>query len=570
MRRTAPLLPAAWLLATCLALLVAGGQPLPGDLATAQVLGGLSPTAGVLTQLGSAAVVLPVLALLCLLRGRTLGLRAAAPVAVLVAVQGLEAVLTGPLVRAEPMGLGTVSSGQTLTAVLGWGLCALQVPALRSRALLVGAGVGAVVGLSRVGLAQHWGSDVLVGGLLGFLALQVAQACLPTRAAVRAPRVASIPAGGSRLLLWARTSPWAWLLPAAAVLVPMVPWLLVPTADRMIDFAVYAGAGQVAGDGGQVYRFRTDPGLPFTYPPLAAVLSEPLSRVPLLLVQLGWTLATLAALVGVARVAMRPVVDRLGLPVVLALLLVSSPVRSHLHFGQVGLFLVLVVSLDLLRPASRVRGWGLGLAAAVKLTPAVFLPWLVVTRSWGRLAGTVAVASGATLLGLLVLWPSSGDYLLHALWDTSRFGSNAWPGNQSVRGALLRSGVPSAELLWLGSVLVLVVVGTVGAARLERSGNRLAAVGVLAAMSVAVSPISWVHHLVWLVLPLAALVAADRGRIAAAWTLLLVVPLPSVAKHLPDGAFTALVMDVQGLTAVAAVLLVPRLVRARTPVRSEA
>lgn len=567
-----------------LSVLAAEGRPLALDRAAQELLDRVDAArlAAVVTLLGSGAVLYPVLAALCLRPARSW--RDGLPVAVLVGAQAVEAVLTGPLPRA---GAGTLSSGHAMTAVLGWGLVARQVPALRSRAVPLALLAGLVVGASRVELRLHWVSDVVAGGLLGLVVLLACAPLttpVPTTGAVppgwrsTVPATARRPRGGHRpgapsaaapvpaapwrrTLRWARTSRSAWSLPAAAALVPLVPLLL--EADRMIDLQVYVGAGSVAADGGAVYALRTRAGLPFTYPPFAAVLAEPLSRLPLLLVQVAWVLATLGALVAVARVAMAPVVARLGLPLVLAGLLVSSPVRSHLRFGQVGVFLVLVVALDLLRPAGRLRGWGLGLAAAVKLTPLVLLPWLLVTGAWRRLVGTVLWAGGASLLGLLVLWPSTGDYLWRALWDTSRFGSNAWPGNQSVRGALLRSGLPepAAGLLWVAAVVLLVVLGTRGAARLERAGDRLAAVGVLAALSVAVSPISWVHHLVWLVLPLSALVAAGRTRLAGAWAVLLVVPLGSVGSALGDGALARLVVDLQGLTAVACVLLLPYAVR---------
>ena len=87
---------------------------------------------------------------------------------------------------------------------------------------------------------------------------------------------------------------------------------------------------------------------------------------------------------------------------------------------------------------------------------------------------------------------------------------------------------------------------------------RLGALGVLAALSIAVSPISWVHHLVFLVLPLSALVDAGRARLAAGWAALLLVSLPSLgAAGLRTGGpelFWQLVINGQGLTAVAAAL----------------
>jgi alpha-1,2-mannosyltransferase len=116
----------------------------------------------------------------------------------------------------------------------------------------------------------------------------------------------------------------------------------------------------------------------------------------------------------------------------------------------------------------------------------------------------------------------------------------------------------TAEKLWLVLAVVLVAVGTYQAWRCERAGNRLAAVGVLAALSIAVSPISWVHHLVWLVLPISALAAAQRWKLVTAWFAVLVVSFPSLG-HAPGWG---LLTDVQGLTAVAAVFLLPYLTRA--------
>lgn len=183
-RLLAPALTATCALALALAIALAGGAPLPGDAAASASLADLAPLAAVLTQLGSLAVVPPVLVAVCARR------RTVAPVVVLLGVQALEAVLSGPLVRAEPMGLGTASSGQTLTAVLGWGLVALQLPG--RRALPVGIGMGALVGLSRTSLEVHWGSDVLVGGLVGLLALRSRRPPWPTCRA-RAPPTARPP-----------------------------------------------------------------------------------------------------------------------------------------------------------------------------------------------------------------------------------------------------------------------------------------------------------------------------------------------------------------------------------------
>lgn len=557
------------LLGLLLCLLATDGRPLAADLAVAQLTSG-GGLARALTQLGSGAVLYPVLVVLAGLAVRR-GVdprRAALPLMVLAGAQAVEAIAFAGLSRPGPSGDPvSVLSGHAMTAALGWGLVAREFGGRVGSALA--GGLAGLAGLTRVALELHWLSDVVAGWLLGLLLLVLAHSWLrlrsgpPSDAPGTVVRPVTLPV--SRWRTWLTTSPWAWSLPAAAGLVALVPTLLAPGTQRMTDLLVYVGAGEVAQSGADVYDFRSAQGAAFVYPPFAALLSEPLSRVPLGLLQVLWAAATLAALVGVARVGMRPVVALLGLPLTLALLLLSSPVRSHLRFGQVGLFLVLLVAADLLR-SSRRPGVGLGLAIAVKLTPAVFLPWLLVQRRFRTLRTAVAVAAGASLLGLVLLWPSTVQYLGHALWSTDRFIPSDVPGNQSVRGMLLRTPLPddAAQLLWLLVALVLAVLATLGARRLEDAGQRLGAVGVLAALSVAVSPISWVHHLVFLALPLAALVGAGRGRLAAGWALVLTVSLPALGTAgLRTGAgwdpLWQLVIDAQGLTAVAAVLLLPRL-----------
>jgi alpha-1,2-mannosyltransferase len=548
------------------------GAPLGTDLAVRDLIGAgeTSDAAGLataVTQLGAGPVLYPVLLALCAWSAaRRRSARELLPMLALAAGQVLELALFATLRRPIPLtgesGLlhTTASSGHSAAAVLGWGLVAWQLGRLlrsspRPRLVwTIALTAGAVVGATRIYLRVHWLSDAVTGIVVGAVLLAVALAALT--ATWRAP---TSPAGVAAKA--ATSQPWVWTIPAAAAALPVVLLLASPPAERLKDLLVYHGAGGTAGAGENLYAFRTTFSMPFTYPPFAALIVEPLSRMPLGVAQTLWTVATLAAVVALAPVALRPVVDKIGLPLTVTALLLSSPVRSHLRFGQVGVFLVLLVALDLLHD-KRWRGWGLGLAIAIKLTPAVFLPWLAVSRTWKRLGGTLAWLVGATVLGLVLLWPSASDYMFRASRDTTRFGANDIPGNQSMRGMLLRlfgpDGAHNAERLWLIAAVVLVAIGTYQAWRCERAGNRLAAVGVLAALSVAVSPISWVHHLVWLTLPIAALAAAGRWRLVAGWFVVLVISFPSLGHALGWG----LVTNVQGLTAVAAVFLLPSLTRA--------
>ncbi|GAA0955127.1 hypothetical protein GCM10009558_072740 [Virgisporangium aurantiacum] len=539
------------------------GAPLDADIAVRDLVAAQDRGDGVrvalaLTQLGAGPVLYPVLLVLCVVTAVRRSAREILPVLALAAGQVLELVLFATLRRPGPEYIleVTFSSGRSAAAVLGWGLVVRQGYRLLSRSPKPGViwatalAVGAVVAGTRVYLGMHWLSDAVAGLIAGSVLLATALAALSS--------VDRLPAPTWRMPAWLKASPWAWTIPAAAAALPIGLLLASPPDQRLKDFLVYHGAGAEAGNGMNLYDFRTVFDMPFTYPPFAALVMEPLSRMPLGLAQALWTLATLAAVVALAPVALRPVVDRIGMPLTVTAILLTSPVRSHLRFGQVGVFLVLLVALDLVQRKG-FKGWGLGLAIAVKLTPAVYLPWLFVSRKGKRLGGTLAWVVGSTVLGLVLLWPSAGDYMFRASRDTTRFGANDIPGNQSVRGMLLRALDPhTAETAWLVLAVLLVAVGTYQAWRCERAGNRLAAVGVLAALSVAVSPISWVHHLVWLVLPISALAAAHRWKLVAAWFAVLVVSFPSLGHGLGWGLLT----NVQGLTARGGVFLLPYLTRA--------
>ncbi len=556
----------AWAVGLTAVVAARNGAPLDADVAVRDLLIAQDRSDGVrvalwVTELGAGPVLYPVLLVLCALTAVRRSPREFLPVLALAAGQVLELVLFATVRRPGPEYIleTTFSSGRSAAAVLGWGLVAWQALRLRktlcdrhSTAIWATAlGMGIVVGTTRVYLGMHWLSDAVAGVVAGAVLLATALAALSS-----ADR---LPVRTWRMPAWLKASPWAWSIPAAAAALPVALLLASPPNQRLKDFLVYHGAGGEAGDGLNLYDFRTVFDMPFTYPPFAALVMEPLSRMPLGLAQALWTVATLAAVVALAPVALRPVVDRIGMPLTVTAILLSTPIRSHLRFGQVGVFLVLLVALDLLHRKG-FKGWGLGLAIAVKLTPAVYLPWLFLSRQWNRFWSTLAWVAGSTVIGLVLLWPSASDYMFRASRDTTRFGANDIPGNQSVRGMLLRAfdNPHTAEKVWLVLAVLLVAVGTYQAWRCERAGNRLAALGVVAALSVAVSPISWVHHLVWLVLPISALAAAGRWKLVTAWFVVLVVSFPSLGTALGWGMLT----DVQGLTAVAAVFLLPYLTRA--------
>ena len=125
------------------------------------------------------------------------------------------------------------------------------------------------------------------------------------------------------------------------------------------DLFVYQYGGRAVLDGLPVYE-SGDPvtGLPFTYPPFAAVLMVPLALLPAWLAAGLWTAASVGALAAVVVLVRRA----LGRPApgwLVALLtagaLALEPVWQNLTFGQVNLLVMLAVLVDL-RPAGRGAG----------------------------------------------------------------------------------------------------------------------------------------------------------------------------------------------------------------------
>lgn len=298
----------------------------------------------------------------------------------------------------------------------------------------------------------------------------------------------------------------------------------VPWRPVMVDLEVYRRAGAVLLQGGDFY---TLPGpLQFLYPPFAAVLAVPLARLPAAVVQIGWTVAGVLALLGVLhRFGLRGwVLSLVGTATVWWV----EPVTETLAFGQLGIFLVALVVLDLV-PGPRVLGPVRGrarllpegvltaLAAAVKLTPAIFGVYLLLVRRT-RAFVTALVTAAVVTLGSAVVAPraSLGFWGRLAHGDTGLGHSIIYYTNQSVMADVVRvlglgSGVAA---LGLALSALVAALGVWAAVRWHHRGDVALAVTLAGVASLLASPVSWLHHFVWVV-PLAlCLVAHARGRAA--------------------------------------------------------
>ncbi|MFF9090107.1 glycosyltransferase 87 family protein [Streptomyces sp. NPDC014991] len=285
----------------------------------------------------------------------------------------------------------------------------------------------------------------------------------------------------------------------------------------MADLLVYRAEGAAAAHGGDLYGFTvTEWRLPATYPPFAALLFVPAAWLPvpvLKAVSLAGNALLLASLVALSsRLASRPLSPaRLCTATAAALWL--EPVFQTLLFGQVNLAVVCLTLWDLTRPpGARARGLALGLAAGVKLTPVLFVVYLLL-RGRRRQAATAAAGLAATvLLGFLLLPAASADFWTRRLYETGRVGKAWIVDNQSLRGLLARAlHDPAPGLAWALPAAAVAVAGLALAGRARRESH-----GVLltAFTALLVCPVSWTHHWVWCVPLLAVLLAEGRTRTA--------------------------------------------------------
>jgi alpha-1,2-mannosyltransferase len=266
----------------------------------------------------------------------------------------------------------------------------------------------------------------------------------------------------------------------------------------------------------------------FTYPPFAALLFAPWQRVfsTVHSVQTVWTIGNLAALIALLVLTLRivkPEMDRktalrLGLLFSLPALLLN-PVVITVDFGQVNLVVTLLVMWDLLSQR-RIGSWqaplgvATGLAAAVKLTPIFFVPYLILTRRT-RGAVTCVVTFVACELGTFLLSPSSSwAYWTHALFKPGRAGNLSYVDDQNLMAAVERLHHGLVSNLTLLPVLATVAAGGLWLAALaHRRSSPMLGLLICAATGLLVSPISWVHHLVWVIPAILWLgLAEDRPR----------------------------------------------------------
>jgi alpha-1,2-mannosyltransferase len=310
----------------------------------------------------------------------------------------------------------------------------------------------------------------------------------------------------------ARALRWALLTLFVAGVVAAHLWY--GNRHQFYDLTIYRQAVNWWLHGHDIYSFTkpdaTQGQLGFTYPPFGAVVLVPFAVLPKGLAIALYSVLTIAALVVTTFWLVRPVARRHGwsLPfaMILALTVISTlePIRETYTFGQINILLAIAVLFDLLILLPRGSKWagvGVGLAAAVKLTPAIFIVYLLVSRRRRAALTAVVTAAAASLLAFALMPRSSWHYWTHTLWDGEGLGNAAYTFNQSIYAMLARFSAPAEpnRLLWIALVLVAVVAGLWRARRAALAGDEVTGLTIAGLVGCLASPITWAHHLYWFV-----------------------------------------------------------------------
>ncbi|MFC5260768.1 glycosyltransferase 87 family protein [Kribbella qitaiheensis] len=313
-----------------------------------------------------------------------------------------------------------------------------------------------------------------------------------------------------------RTTDRRWIVAAilgCAIFVTLGAWAY-GLFDGMIDLQVYRMGGSVLLDRESLYDAQLPgSGLPFTYPPFAAIAMVPLAAVPWGVALVVWTTISVLC-IGLIWRASLPETAWSLLPgqwrerriVVLAALtglsLLLEPVWQTIQFGQINLLLTAMILLDLVRPANaKWRGFWVGVTIGVKLTPLPFLAFLLITKQWRAFRNAVLGLLATMAIGFAVVPNQSWEYWTVVIRNANRVGGLAYTANQSFMGFLSRLGDDASwvEPAWfvLSAVFGLAVLWL--ARRFWLADERVTAISVMALAVLYASPVSWSHHWVWII-----------------------------------------------------------------------
>ncbi|GAB04725.1 putative glycosyltransferase [Gordonia amarae NBRC 15530] len=284
--------------------------------------------------------------------------------------------------------------------------------------------------------------------------------------------------------------------------------------DNQLDLDVYRAGAQTVLDGQKLYDVKLLGQMDYTYAPISIPFFIPFALMSFSAARIVWSAGIIVALYLVIMLSFRVLGRRPSWQVrviagsLVAVVMLLEPVRTTIWYGQINVFLMLLVLADLTRTPdrtgageSRWRGAATGLAAGIKMTPLIFGLYLAIVGRWRAVAGLVAGFAATIVIGFVIMPKAALKFWTARISDSNRVGSPQSVGNQSLRGWLANltgTDTPSTTI-WLVLAVVALGVGMYAAYLAHHRGNELLALTMVGMTGCAVSPMSWGHHWVWFV-----------------------------------------------------------------------
>ncbi len=345
--------------------------------------------------------------------------------------------------------------------------------------------------------------------------------------------------------------------------------------NGLLDLQIYTNSARAWLDGGSLYDY-SDPtfNLSATYPPIGPLLFTSLTPLTADGREVLFTAFNLLALFGcawfVSGLARITPTKRFEWSAwAFAASTVTIPVWLTLRQGQINvlIWLLVLADLDALRRSRRFAGIAIGFATAIKLLPGLFIVWLAVTKRWAAALCSIVAFGIAIGIGWLLAPSDSRSYWTDLLWHSDRVGALGDARNNSALGVIARnfeSGT-GRTALWLCISAAILLVALLRSVKASKANDFLAVAAIVGCATAAISPISWTHHLGFLLVALAAFAlhaTTNRSQLlcAGVWLFLL-----DPAGHGDDAIFST----IRALLVVGAVCFTP-IRNAQPPVQASA
>jgi hypothetical protein len=313
----------------------------------------------------------------------------------------------------------------------------------------------------------------------------------------------------------------------------VVQWVTLTPAALRFDFVNYFGGAQAAAHGTDIYAdFKRSWGteswvVAYIYPPFFALVLAPLTSLGLLTAARIWLLAVQAAFFGSLALIFRihPELSRGGGRLLLLASFGFMPVYLNLKFQQVATVWLLLITAALWAALRRRAGLAsafIAAAASLKVSPIFLIPLFARLGRW-----RVAVLASVMLVVLTVVTmlaaPGSWQFFTVVL-PRIGLGTANWD-NGSIDGLVSRIAQLAPNLFGgatqtvakavIAAAAVIVIGITLWRARpgvADEAWTLRLSVAALMTSTLIVSSVTWQHHLVTLLLPIATSIAWITAR----------------------------------------------------------